>query len=716
MEQTFARALSLHQRGDLAGAERLYRQVLAAHPHQPDALNLLGVLALQSGRNEQAIDLISRALARNDRVPDFHNNLAEAYRRAGRLDEAAAHFAKVVELEPKSLAAHLSLAAILRAQGKWDLAAARYRRLLQIRPDLPDARDGLADTYRSMATACLEQGQSGLALDAARRAVDLTASLEDKLLFVRCAGTVPRSAAHDDAALRTTLLRAWSELWGRPSDLAWLSVILIKRNPAVAAAIARAKHPEVPTTLEALWGPTGLAAPAGDRLLRTLIESAPAGDADLERVLTATRRIMLDLARSGEVNDIAGGALVFCCALARQCFINEYVFAFSDEEVEKARALRDALAAALQSAAPIPPLWPVAVASYWPLHEMAAADALLQRAWPEPLACLLAQQIMEPREEMRCRDGIARLTSVDDAVSREVRQQYEENPYPRWVALGRLVTPTTLQAALRAIYPEAAVNDGGDILIAGCGTGQQAIETALTFPQARVLAIDLSLSALAYARRKTQALGVRNIEYAQADILRLGALGRTFDLIESVGVLHHLADPFAGWRVLLKLLRPRGVMRLGLYSEAARRHVVDARNFIAERGYQSTASDIRRCRQDLMMQASLPNRPNIAESRDFFTTSTCRDLLFHVAEQRMTLPQIAAFLAAEGLVLFNLQVEASMAARYRKMFPGDTAMTNLANWHAFETQHPYTFAGMYQFWVYQASGIRHQGSRTISNT
>jgi tetratricopeptide (TPR) repeat protein/SAM-dependent methyltransferase len=765
-EQTFAQALALHQRGQLGDAERLYRQVLARDRNDLDALNLLGVLALQTGRNEEAITLITRALARNDRVADFHNNIAEAYRRSGQLDAAAAHFAKATELEPIFVEAHQNLAATLRAQKKWDLAAARYRRLLEIRPRLAEAHSGLADmllqqgqfteaaahyrqalalkpdrpevhnnfgialqaqgqaqeatsafaraaalkpdfadAHRNLAAVLREQGQFGRALEAARRAVELTGSVDDKLLFVRCAGTAPRSTTDADGALRTTMLRAWSELWTRPSELARLSIILIKRNPAVAAAIARVQPSQPSPTLEQLWGPDRLAAPGRDRLFRYLIESALVGNADLERVLTASRRVVLELAAAGAASDIAGDELTFCCALARQCFINEYVFACSDEEAEKAHGLRDALAAALASGAPVPPLWPVAVAAYEPLHRVAAADALLERSWPAPLAGLFTQQIAEPREEMLGRNEIARLTSVEDEVSRQVQQQYEENPYPRWVELGRIVQPTTLESWLSTLAPGAgpAENTGGDILVAGCGTGQQAIETAQMFPAARVLAIDLSLSSLAYARRKTDALGLRNLAYGQADILRLEALGRTFDLIEAVGVLHHLDDPFAGWRVLVKLLRPRGLLRVGLYSEMARRHIVAARNFIAQRGYQPTAHDIRRCRHDLMTLEQAPDRPNVAESWDFFSTSTCRDLLFHVAERRMTLPEIEAFLATQSLALVGFHVEAAMAALYRNMFPDDVTMTNLTNWHAFELKHPYTFSGMYIFLVRRRS-------------
>ena len=78
---------------------------------------------------------------------------------------------------------------------------------------------------------------------------------------------------------------------------------------------------------------------------------------------------------------------------------------------------------------------------------------------------------------------------------------------------------------------------------------------------------------------------------------------RAFDVITASGVLHHLADPFAAWRVLLSLLRPGGLMFLGLYSEIARREIVAARDFIAERRFCPTADDIRRCRQELCASA-----------------------------------------------------------------------------------------------------------------
>src|SRR5262249_52430406 len=176
--------------------------------------------------------------------------------------------------------------------------------------------------------------------------------------------------------------------------------------------------------------------------------------------------------------------------------------------------------------------------------------------------------------------------------------QYEENPYPRWVMASPAVKTIRIGDYIREKFPRVAVRavggpGGVDILIAGCGTGSHPIDTFRKFTGARVLAIDLSRTSLAYAVRKTRALGLP-IEFAQADILALDGLTRSFDVIEASGSLHHLKDPAAGWRALLRRLKPGGLMLLGLYSRLARADINAARAVIAERGYRGTADDIRR--------------------------------------------------------------------------------------------------------------------------
>src|SRR5262249_42498809 len=145
-----------------------------------------------------------------------------------------------------------------------------------------------------------------------------------------------------------------------------------------------------------------------------------------------------------------------------------------------AERLREKLVDALALGTAIAPLLPITTAAYFPLFSLPEAPLLLEGAWPAAVRSLLAQQISEPQEEQRLRNTIPRLTGIENGVSVLVRQQYEQNPYPRWVTLVSNRGPQRVSEYLRQLFPAAsfsdAANDGKvDILIAGCGTGQQSI-------------------------------------------------------------------------------------------------------------------------------------------------------------------------------------------------------------------------------------------------
>ena len=307
----------------------------------------------------------------------------------------------------------------------------------------------------------------------------------------------------------------------------------------------------------------------------------------------------------------------------------------------------------------------------------------------------------EPGREIELRDTIPQLTAIDDEVSQRVRQQYEENPYPRWIHPAGQVAPIPIDQYVREQCPAGAYSplgktDALDILVAGCGTGEIAVASAQKYLGARVLAVDLSLSSLCYAKRSTPAPLAAHIEYAQADILKLATIGRSFDVIDCSGVLHHMADPLEGWRVLLTLLRPGGLMHLGFYSEAGRKDVAAARSFIADRGFGSTPAEIRRCRQELLKTPLA----SVTRFSDFFSTSECRDLLFHVHEARMTIPAINTFIGEHRLKFLGFEFDAPVLQQLRNHFAASGwSLTDLDRWHEFETKFPDTFSGMYQFWV-----------------
>jgi 2-polyprenyl-3-methyl-5-hydroxy-6-metoxy-1,4-benzoquinol methylase/Tfp pilus assembly protein PilF len=698
IDDLFARAMREHQQGRFAEAEALYHEILQLDPRQLDALHFLGVLTHQRGDSEGALRLIGRAIEGNDRIADYHASMGEVLRSLGRTDDALVHDAKAVAIDPKYWQAHVHLADALRQQGKAAEAETHYRQALAIKPDF-------APGLHNLAAMSLVQGNANEALAAVTRVLALKETDAAKALFVQSAKVATELPGTSE--FRAFLLRALSEPWGRPVEVARAAIAVIAAEPAVAKVGMRAEQ-SWPRRLTAVELGPAIGALAADPLLRCLLETTPVCDIGLEHLLASARALLLEAATSPAATEISEAMLVFSCALARQCFINDYVFAVTDDEQINATRLRAAVDQALRTNTPVTALRVIATAAYGPLHALDYAQALAMRPMPAAVGGLIRQQVAEPLEEQRYRTGMRKLTPIEDGVSQQVQRQYEDNPYPSWVKVAPACPATGIVAYLRAELPEALVRDvldetRFDILIAGCGTGQQPIEAAQRFPNARVLAIDLSRASLAYAQRKTKTAGLTNIDYAQADILKLGGLGRKFNVIEASGVLHHLADPLGGWRVLATLLRADGFMRVGLYSELARADIVAARAWIAARGYKPTAHDIRRSRQEMLALApGTPVRDAIA-SPDFFSTSACRDLLFHVQEQRMTLPAIAAFLAEQKLTFLGFELAAPVLEKFRRRFPQQRGIVDLDLWHQFETENPGTFGAMYQFWVQKGS-------------
>ena len=727
MKSSVARGLAdaydHHVHGRLAEAEAGYRDVLAHAPDQPDALHRLGILAHQVGRHETGLQLIERAIAVDPRHPAYYNDAGIVPHALGRIDDAIARYRDALAVDPNYAKAHNGAGIALKDKGLLDDAADSFRKALSLEPDYVAAQNNLANLLRARGDGAEAARLYRRAIERGGQSHELLCNLADTLRDLRrfddaanayaralvlretavaIAGfveTLVRAALHNaDRDVRRRATRALATPWARPADLAPSCIRLLASGARAGGCIANASA-AWPRRLSArpLFAAADGDVVFGDPLLCALLASAPVCDLAMERFLTSTRYAILDLP-TGDGDAEYAPPLEFCCALARQCFVNDYVFAHTDDEIARAGVLRDRLVAALAAGNTVSARDIAVVAAYFPLSSLAQDASLLAGAWPAPLAALLTQQLREPAEERRLRDRVRRLTALDGAVSADVRQQYEEHPYPKWVAL----PPPALEANPRARFPRALwrVDETRplDILVAGCGTGQESIEVAQAFPRAHVLAVDLSLASLGYAARKANERGLENIEHAQADITRAASLGRTFDVISSVGVLHHLAEPVGGLRELASLLAPDGHMLVGVYSERARSDVVAARAFIAERGYAATADDIRRCRQDLMA-ANDTRFSALASRSDFYVTAECRDLLFHVQEHRFTLPQISEMLDALGLRFNGFLLAPDVATRYAERYPSDPGMENLANWDRLEAELPGMFAGMYIFWL-----------------
>jgi 2-polyprenyl-3-methyl-5-hydroxy-6-metoxy-1,4-benzoquinol methylase len=390
--------------------------------------------------------------------------------------------------------------------------------------------------------------------------------------------------------------------------------------------------------------------------------------------------------------------IYFLSSLSLHCFTNEYVYVEKDKETELIKNLETEITQTISKSEQPEIKKILCLASYRMLHHYNWCQKLKTL---DNLNDVKSRIIEEPYIEKAIVREIPILEEISDNVSNRVREQYEENPYPRWVKIGlplkaRLISEICAAKNLHLNSKSIQKVIAPNILVAGCGTGQHSTETASTFSDCQVTAIDLSLASLAYAKRKTTELGIINLEYLQADILNLNQLKQKFDIIESVGVLHHMDEPMTGWRVLTDLLKPGGLMKIGLYSELARQHIAEVRKEITLQKVGKSEADIKKFRQSLI-ESHDKHHQQLTKSGDFFSLSTLRDLIFHVQEHRFTLPQIKNCLEKLGLKFCGFG-DKDIISNFRKFHRKEVDIYDLALWHQYEENNPRSFAGMYVFW------------------
>jgi SAM-dependent methyltransferase len=320
-------------------------------------------------------------------------------------------------------------------------------------------------------------------------------------------------------------------------------------------------------------------------------------------------------------------------------------------------------------------------------------------------ASLIKVQVVEPIAEIALLPRILTLTPIADRTSQAVRDQYEENPYPRWHRLPGGMPQNGLASGGQAVAAGAARLGAPRerTLIAGCGTGQHPVSVALKNPDSDFLAIDLSRSSLAYAQRMASEYGVRNVEFAQADLLSFPETGLSFDTISCVGVLHHLGRPVEGLHALRRLMAHERGLKVAVYTESGRQGVVAAIRLREKFALPGTANGIRSLRQMIWKLAANDSAREIAMTADFYSLSGCRDLVFHVMEHRYTIPEFAALVESAGLRIETVLAPAAVLARFEARFPEAGSRTDVTRWDQFEIDNPGVFGSMYRFMLAKRS-------------
>ena len=154
------------QSGDLRLAERTYLRVLKKDPANIHALNLLGVLCVNSSRPREAITYLNKALKQHPDDAETRASIALAYKDIGNLKEAASNFRISIRLAPANPVTHNNLGNVLRSMEKPKDAAESFGKALKIQPDY-------AECWSNLAAALNDTGEYEEAMRAAVRAIQL---------------------------------------------------------------------------------------------------------------------------------------------------------------------------------------------------------------------------------------------------------------------------------------------------------------------------------------------------------------------------------------------------------------------------------------------------------------------------------------------------------------------------------------------------------------
>ncbi len=194
---------------------------------------------------------------------------------------------------------------------------------------------------------------------------------------------------------------------------------------------------------------------------------------ELEQLLTAVRRVLLvELPHSRfDDRDLA----VFLTVLMHQCWVNEYVWAVTDEEKEvlvRQNVDTDALFQGSAAAG----LQLTIAALYQPVSALLGEDATeesVARIRPHVVGEAVGEHIAQQNDERLRSEKIPRLGAISDPTSVRVAAQYSRSPYPRWTSLGFLLRPGEWRHMLGEFFPAERLQfmDGPfEVLIAGSGT------------------------------------------------------------------------------------------------------------------------------------------------------------------------------------------------------------------------------------------------------
>ena len=688
IKKKFILALQNHKENNLNVAEKLYKEILETKPNHLEAICYLGTLFAQTKKINLAKKLFSKAIKINPNNPSINNNLGNIFLELGESQKALKYYEKAIELQPNYSKAHFNLGLIFNNQKEYQKAISCFEKVIQFQPDNLESHNILGKIFK-------ELGEYNKAISSYKESIKINPNslvLTNGLLDLFRSIQFSNLTKDNSEIIKELVLFLYRKNNINHNEIFHNAKLLIffNENQNKIEAIVNSdkfllKNKIVQKLLK-------------EEVFLLMLQKSFIRDKLLEKLLTKIRKEILFSLENSQKHNL-NEYLNFIISLAEQSFLNEYVFFQSEKEIK----FLDNLEKKLLNNKENNEIKIAILGCYIPLQKSQNIKKKLLNYSSKNFLFndMIEMQIKESIKEAKLKNSIKSIEIISNDVSKKVMHQYEENPYPRWRYVNKSIVSNFLLHLNNDIKPNNIKFNNKffnpNVLVAGCGTGKQ-LAKVICYQNSNVVGVDLSLASLAYAKRKMEELDNKNVELLQGDILQLKKLNKKFDVIECVGVLHHMKEPLEGLKILLDLLETHGFLKLGLYSEISRRHIVRAREFIKKKLFKNTIEDIRNCREEIKNQYEDNLLYKVIYNYDFYSTSGTRDLIFHVKEHRFTIPEISKILKNLNLEFLGF-TNPFIKNKYSKIFTNDKKNILLDNWNKFEIDNPSAFDGMYQFWV-----------------
>ena len=431
-----------------------------------------------------------------------------------------------------------------------------------------------------------------------------------------------------------------------------------------------------------------------EKLFQLIVKKCLITDLNLEFYLTKIRKKLLKKFLSNTDNQFFMKIYKFLIVFAEQKFFCEFIYHVTDEEKKLLKKLENKI----KKKDDICELSILLISLYKPLNKCNYLQKKLVNyiSKSNEFKEFLKYVFHDPHTDKQASISMKSMSNFSNKTSLLMKRQYEENPFPRWRFTLRPMKGNDINEFTNR-YSDTFFQKP-EILIAGCGTGQQAMAWS-AYKDSKICAVDLSSESLAYAIRKAKEKNIKNINFYHLDLLDLELLNKKFDIIISTGCLHHMEKPEDGLESLVNVLKPQGLIYLGLYSKRARSEIEWTRKYIQKRKIDVTEDNMRSFRTKILNSEN-KKLQSIRGLLDFFSLSNFRDLLFNYTEHTYDFIKIKELLESKKLnfIAFN-EMNPNVKNSFKNHFPNENDEVNLELWDKFEKIYPKTFLGMYKFWV-----------------